>query len=57
MLFFALTWYKQVLGEVMDTVVGVVPVEVIVLGILLSQVSEEIVGEGVVVLTAQPITL
>ena len=36
----------------MSTVVGVVPVEVIVLGILLSQVSEEIVGEGgVVVLT------
>ena len=50
--------YKQVLGVVMSTVVGVVPVEVIILGILLSQVSEEIVGEGVVVvLTAQPITL
>ena len=50
--------YKQVLGVVMSTVVGVVPVEVIVLGILLSQVSEEIVGEGVVVvLTAQPTTL
>ena len=50
--------YKQLLGVVMATVVGVVPVEVIVLGILLSQVSEEIVGEGVVVvLTAHPITL
>lgn len=49
--------YKQVLGVVMATVVGVVPVEVIVLGILLSHVSEGI-GEGVVVvLTAQPLTL
>ena len=49
--------YKQVLGVVMDTVVGVVPVDVIVLGILLSQLSEGI-GEGVVVvLTAHPLTL